>query len=302
MTAAAGAPWAPALARPHGGRQEDSRTESELARLAHLAANQRALLFDSTRCIGCRACEIACDEANDLGRTEDDILDGRQAEDARALAPDVWTYVTYHQVEGDPSTGVYGKVQCMHCIEPACVSSCPVVALEKTDRGPVIYHAEKCLGCRYCELACPFLVPRFEWDTWNPYIRKCDMCWSRQEDGRLPACVEACPEEALILGTREALLKEARARIAAAPRDYVHRIFGEREAGGTNFLHLAGRPFCELGYRQNLPQQSYRGYTHRSMLSVPYVLSSLAVSLGAIAWAINRRGRFMSEEPSEEEN
>ncbi len=260
----------------------------ELSQLARKAAGQAALLYDATLCIGCRACELACNEDNQLGRSEDEIFAGRPAEDARALAPDVWTYVTFHQIEGDPSTASWGKVQCMHCIEPACVSSCPVEALEKTKEGPVIYNQYKCLGCRYCELACPFLVPRFEWDTWNPYIRKCDMCWDLQQQGQPPACVEACPTGALRWGTREELLIEAHARIEASPRNYVHHVYGEQEAGGTAFLHLAGRPFEELGYRRNLPYQSYREYTKPSMLSVPYVLSSLALALGSVAWMVNK--------------
>jgi len=276
------------IAPPTSAKERGTADSEALEQLAEKAAGQAALLYDATLCIGCRACELACNEKNQLGRTDDEIFAGRPAEDARALAPDVWTYVTFHQIEGDPSTASWGKVQCMHCIEPACVSSCPVVALEKTEEGPVIYNQYKCLGCRYCELACPFLVPRFEWETWNPYIRKCDMCYDRQQEGKPPACVEACPTGALLWGTREELLADAKARIEASPRTYVHHVYGEHEAGGTAFLHLAGRPFDELGYRRNLPLESYREYTKQSMLSVPYVLSTLALALGSVAWMVNR--------------
>ena len=281
-----------AQARADGGPRADA---SRLAELAARGADQKAMLFDGTICIGCRECERACNEDNQLGRTEDQISEGLQAQDARALSPNIWTYVTYHEVEGDLSTGTFGKVQCMHCLEPACVVSCPVVALEKTAEGPVVYNPQKCLGCRYCELACPFLVPRFEWDTWNPYIRKCDMCWDLQRDGKPPACVAVCPTGALLSGTRKELLGIAHQRIADQPRDYEHHIYGELEAGGTDFLHLARRPFDELGYRRDLPYRSYRDYTRGSTLSVPYVLSGLSLSLGAVAWAVNRR-RAMSHE------
>ena len=269
---------------------------SSPAELAERAVSQRAVLFDSTRCVGCRSCELACNQANELGRTPEQIFEGSDAEDARALAPDVFTYVTRHDVGGAPSTSVFGKVQCMHCIEPACASSCPVSALEKTEAGPVIWHGELCLGCRYCMMACPFLVPRFEWHSINPAIRKCEMCYERQLEGKPPACVEACPTGALQAGTREELLAEAHARIEANPKDYVHHVYGETEAGGTNLLHIAGRPFEELGYRANLPDISYRSLTRPAMATIPYVLNGLGVVLGLAAWTVNRRKAVEEEE------
>jgi formate dehydrogenase iron-sulfur subunit len=253
------------------------------------ASGHYALLFDSTLCIGCRSCELACEAENALGRTKDEIFQGRDANDARALAPDVYTYVTFHQLEADPSTAAFGKVQCMHCIEPACVSSCPVGALEKTEEGPVVWREDLCLGCRYCMMACPFLVPRFEWDSRNPRIRKCDMCYERLLEGKSPACVASCPTGAMKFGKRDDLLSEAYRRIADRPRKYVHHVYGEHEAGGTDFLHLASRPFDELGYRRDLPTRSYRDYTRPAMATIPYIMSGLAAMLGAVAWVVNRR-------------
>jgi formate dehydrogenase iron-sulfur subunit len=261
----------------------------DIADLTDRAAEQRAMLFDSTLCVGCRACELACNEHNALGRTTDEIFQGRPAEDVRALAPDVFTYVTFHQLEADPTSAAFGKVQCMHCIEPACVSSCPVAALHKTAEGPVVWESDRCLGCRYCMMACPFLVPRFEWESRNPRIRKCDMCYDLQINGEPPACVAACPTTALRIGTRQELLEEANRRIGEKPRSYVHHIYGEHEAGGTNFLHLAARPFDDLGYRRNLPTRSYREYTKPAMATIPYVIGGLGFALGTIRWVANRR-------------
>jgi formate dehydrogenase iron-sulfur subunit len=259
--------------------------EAEIESLAARACDQAAMLYDATICIGCRACELGCEEYNQLGRTEDEIFEGRPAEDSRALATDVYTYITFHEaIPGDPSSASFGKVQCMHCIEPACASSCPVSALEKTEEGPVIWHDDLCLGCRYCMMACPFLVPRFEWHKLNPRIQKCTMCYDRQLEGGIPACVEMCPTGSLLFGTREELLNEARTRIETNPRGYVHHIYGEREAGGTAFLHLAGQPFEDLGYRRNLPYRSYRDYTRPVMHTIPYILSGLGLVLGAAAW------------------
>ncbi len=269
--------------------QPAAAAPASLERLTQQASKQWAMLFDSTLCVGCRSCEVACNKKNDLGRTPTEIFEGRDAQDARALAPDVFTYVTFHQWEADPSTAAFGKVQCMHCIEPACAASCPVAALHKTPEGPVVWDGSLCLGCRYCMMACPFLVPRFEWESRNPRIRKCDMCWDRQMEGKPPACVEACPTKALKAGTREELLQAAYDRINARPRKYVHHVYGEHEAGGTNFLHIAGRPFDELGYRRNLPLRSYREYTRPAMATIPYVLGGLGLALGAVRWVVVRR-------------
>jgi formate dehydrogenase iron-sulfur subunit len=267
----------------------DAAAETPAQTLADQAAAQRAMLYDSTLCVGCRACEVACNEDNQLGRTTEEIFQGRPAEDVRALAPDVFTYVTFHQLEADPSSAAFGKVQCMHCIEPACISSCPVAALHKTAEGPVVWDGTRCLGCRYCMMACPFLVPRFEWDSRNPRIRKCDMCYDLQAKGEQPACVAACPTGALKSGTRAELLEEARRRIAEKPRGYVHHVYGELEAGGTNFLHVAARPFDQLGYRRNLPTRSYREYTRPAMSTIPYVIGGLGLVLGTVRWVTDRR-------------
>jgi len=264
--------------------------------LATTAAEQRAMLFDSTLCVGCRSCEIACNKKNDLGRTTDEIHEGRPAQDARALAPNVYTYVTLHQWEGAPSTAAFGKVQCMHCIEPACVSSCPVSALHKTVEGPVVWDGSRCLGCRYCMMACPFVVPRFEWHSRNPRIRKCNMCADLLAEGKPPACVAACPTHALRAGTRAELLEEAHRRIADRPRRYVHQVYGEFEAGGTNFLHIAGQPFDELGYRRNLPLRSYRAYTRPAMAAIPFVLGGLSLVLGAVRWVADREANVAASE------
>jgi formate dehydrogenase iron-sulfur subunit len=276
-------------------------SESSTADLAKQAANQHAMLFDSTLCVGCRSCEIACNKKNDLGRTPDEIHEGRPAEDARALAPNVFTYVTFHQWEADPSTAAFGKVQCMHCIEPACVSSCPVSALHKTPDGPVVWDGSRCLGCRYCMMACPFLVPRFEWHSRNPRIRKCNMCADLQAEGKPPACVAACPTHALRWGTRAELLEEAHRRIANRPRRYEHHVYGEFEAGGTNFLHLAGRPFEELGYRRGLPTRSYRSHTRPAMAAIPFVLGGLSLLLGGVRWVADREALVAEAEDPEED-
>jgi formate dehydrogenase iron-sulfur subunit len=266
-----------------------------------VAGEQAAILYDSTLCIGCRACEMACAEENQLGRTNEEIFEGCSFQDQRALGSEVFSCVTQHPLRADPSAVAFGKVQCMHCLDPACASVCPVGAMEKTPEGPVVWHSELCLGCRYCMMACPFEVPRFEWGSVNPRIRKCEMCYERVRDGERPACVEICPSGALSFGSRDELLSEAHGRIAERPREYVHHVYGEREAGGTTVLHLAAYPFESLGYKSDVPEVSPAAATRPAMAAIPFVLNGVALLLGASAWLTRRKGPLPPLTSEEEE-
>jgi formate dehydrogenase iron-sulfur subunit len=134
------------------------------------------------------------------------------------------------------------------CIDPACASACPVSALQKLDNGAVVYDRKRCIGCRYCMLACPFHIPRFEWDKVIPVIAKCTLCRDRLDLGEGPSCAQACPAGALVWGHRDELLAEAESRLAANPERYVDGIYGKDEAGGTSVLYLSGVPFKKLGF------------------------------------------------------
>jgi formate dehydrogenase iron-sulfur subunit len=265
------------------------------------SGTQAAILYDSTLCIGCRACELACNEENQLGRAIEEIFAGCAFQDNRALAADVFSCVTQHADDADPSNVAFGKAQCMHCLDPACASVCPVGAMEKTREGPVVWHPELCLGCRYCMMACPFEVPRFEWDSPNPRIRKCTMCHERVRAGERPACVEICPSGALAFGSRDELLSEAQRRIAERPREYVHHVYGQYEAGGTSVLHLAAKPFDELGYKAGLPEVSPVAATRPAMATIPFVLNGLALFVGVSAWLTRRKGKLEPLRGKEEE-
>lgn len=174
------------------------------------------------------------------------------------------------------------KRQCMHCVDPACVSACPVAALRKTPRGSVIYDAGRCLGCRYCMIACPFSVPRYEWDSGlTPKVGKCDFCDDRLAAGLAPACVSACPTGALKLGRRQAVLMEAKARLGSRPDRY-RAIYGEHTVGGTSWIYLADHPMEELGFRTDLPDQSLAALTWRALSKVPFVVIGVGLFLGGI--------------------
>lgn len=222
------------------------------------------MLYDSTRCVGCQSCEYACAEANNLPEPDEypdaEVL--RKTDETRRSVINA-----FNTSEGE----LYVKTQCMHCNQPACVSACLTKAMYKTKEGPVIWREDKCMGCRYCMVSCPFDVPKFEYHSPNPRIQKCDMCFGRLKEGQIPACAENCPAEALMFGTRRELIKEARKRIHENPDMYVDHIYGEHEAGGTGFLYLAGVPFSELGFNTKIQNESYPALSKGFLYSVPSI-------------------------------
>lgn len=260
------------------------------------AGDQVGILIDTTNCIGCRACQLACKKKNNL--PEDAIRLPAQKTFPQTLSANTFTLLEFHQVGMNGEEPVFRTVkkQCMHCLEPACAAVCPVGAIVKTPKGPVTYDAEKCLGCRYCMAACPFGVPKFEWDSANPRIRKCTMCADRIEQGQLPACVEACPAGALQFGSRKELVAEAQARLSKAPDQYTPYIYGLTEVGGTSVLYLANVAFEELGMNTHLPQTAMPDLTLQVMEKVPGVAIGVALLMGGVAWLRNR-GKAHDDEP-----
>jgi formate dehydrogenase iron-sulfur subunit len=200
------------------------------------------LLYDTTKCIGCKTCVVACKEANDLppDNRDDPLHDAPTALNDRTKN----IIKLYTDDEGRVS---YFKQQCMHCIDPACVGACMIGALQKREYGIVTWESNRCIGCRYCQVACPFNIPKFEWASRTPRIIKCELCNHRLAEGKEPACTEVCPREAVIYGTREELLAEAKRRIETEPGRYVNQVYGETEGGGTQCLYLSHVPFEKLG-------------------------------------------------------
>jgi formate dehydrogenase iron-sulfur subunit len=184
----------------------------------------------------------------------------------------------------------------MHCQEPTCASVCLVKALHKTPRGAVVYEPDICMGCRYCVQACPFDVPRFEWGSLTPRVRKCGFCAARLAVGRPNACAEACPTGATIAGEREALLREARARLSAEPAKYVHKIYGEHDAGGTSVLVLSPVRFSRLGLPEGLPGEPLPSPTYRALSEVPAVAAGAGVFLAGLWWLTRRRAEVKQVE------
>ena len=237
------------------------------------------VLVDLTRCIGCRTCEAACNREQGLPEpvkpfddmsVYDEVFHGGQK---RRTDENAFTVVNrYDQEKGDP---VYRKIQCNHCNEPACLTSCFVNAYTKTREGAVIYNSKVCVGCRMCMTACPFYIPAYAYSSaFNPVIRKCILCYdTRLKFGKPPACVEACPQEALIFGHRKNLVKIAHERIRANPDRYVDHVYGETEVGGTAWMYLSGVPFEDVQFDTTLQKEPILANAQDFLSQVPMVLA-----------------------------
>jgi len=238
-----------------------------------------AVLVDTTRCVGCRTCEVVCAETNGLPEPD---LDDALLVHTRSPGTTQWSVINRFDTDAGE---VFVKRQCMHCVQPACASACLTRAMKKTDEGPVIWRENKCMGCRFCMVSCPFDMPKFEYRSAVPHIQKCRMCFDRLVEGQQPACVENCPAEALTFGKRSEMIAEARRRIYAEPGGYVEQIYGEHEVGGTGWLYLASVPFEQLGFRTDLGSVAYPRLTEDFLYGVPIVLTLWPAFLLALSQA-----------------
>jgi Fe-S-cluster-containing dehydrogenase component len=204
-------------------------------------------------------------------------------EEKRRTDDKSYTVVNRYDVGAEGASPVFRKFQCNHCMEPACASSCFVDAYTKTPEGAVVYDASVCVGCRYCLVACPFDVPTYEYDEpLEPKVMKCTLCHPLLLEGKLPACVEICPQESLLYGRREDLIAVARERIRKHPDRYVDHIYGEHEVGGTNWLYISGTPFEELGLRTDLGTTPAPKLTSGALSAVPIIIALWPALLGGI--------------------
>jgi len=272
------------------------------------------MLFDATRCVGCRACQSACKAANNL---PPDKVTGPTGGEYDAPTDLNGTTKNIIKVFEDGEKRAFMKQQCMHCVDPSCVSVCMMGALhkeglgkrhidgEKVGSGIVLYDKWTCVGCRYCQIACAFNVPKFEWDEALPLIVKCELCRHRADpkaDAKSayaaanPACCEVCPAKAVVFGKREALLADAKKRLQAEPARYTPHVYGTTEGGGTQVLYLApaGLAFKQLGLPE-LPEESSAHFSE-SVSHAPYLHGITPIALyAAMAFVINRNKKKEEE-------
>jgi Fe-S-cluster-containing dehydrogenase component len=257
------------------------------------------VLHDTTRCIGCRKCEEACNSVNSLPPPEQPYTDLTVLDENRRT--DAGTFTVVNRFSGNNGAlPVYVKNQCNHCLEPACASACFVKALKKVPSGAVVYDESLCVGCRYCMIACPFNIPAYEYDEpLTPRVMKCDMCQPRLEKGLLPGCAESCPKAALTFGPREKLIEIARQRISKYPNRYVNHIYGEQEMGGTSWLYLSDHPFGEIGLREDLGVQAAQQFTAGPLSAVPIVVGLWPVLLLGIYAISKGRDKMAQQEKTD---
>jgi Fe-S-cluster-containing dehydrogenase component len=282
----------------------------------HLPHDAVGILYDATLCIGCKSCMVNCKEYNSVPDgalyqkdgsipyehiTPNQIYDAPKDLSSKTLNI-IKAYKSGTGENKDTEEDGYSfiKMHCLHCIDPACASVCPVAALHKDpNTGVVSYDKEKCIGCRYCQIACPFGIPKFEWETATPRIVKCQLCHHRYKDGGYSACCEFCPTGASIFGKVKDLREEAKRRLTLDPGSYYNyplqtvdspkkmpkevspynnHIYGMEEAGGTQYLMMAGVPFNKLGLNPNVTSQAYPDLTWDYIVKIPWLIGGLIIA------------------------
>ena len=265
------------------------------------------VLVDLSRCVGCRSCEAACNRVQKLPAPEkpfndfsvfDEIHHGqkRRTDETR------YTIVNRYDIPGREHP-LFRKIQCNHCLEPACLTSCFVNAYTKTPEGAVIYDSSVCVGCRTCMVACPFYIPTFRYSSaFKPRIMKCVFCYdTRLTKGLPPACVEGCPQEALTFGRRTDLVAAGKQRIRENPGTYVDHLYGEHEAGGTSWMYLSPAPFEQVGIDTTVPKEPILNYVKDFLSIVPMVLTIWPALFAGFHLLATRKDKMAEQKKNEGE-
>lgn len=196
------------------------------------------VLYDASKCTGCRACSVACKQWQELPGEKTTLISSIQSQ--RSFTPTTWTFISFRETAAGPNgraDWLFRKEQCMHCSEAACMKACNYGAIGRTPQGFVVIDQSKCIGCGYCETNCPFHVPRIDEHTNKAF--KCHGCPDRVENGLTPACVKTCQTGALTFGPRQDMLSTAAARLNHIKPSYPQaNIYGANELGGLHFTYI----------------------------------------------------------------
>ena len=265
------------------------------------------VLVDLSRCVGCRSCEAACNREQKLPAPEKpfndfSVFDEMHHGQKRRTDETRYTIVNRYDIPGREHP-LFRKIQCNHCLEPACLTSCFVNAYTKTPEGAVIYDSSVCVGCRTCMVACPFYIPTFRYSSaFKPRIMKCVFCHdTRLTKGLPPACVEACPQEALTFGRRTDLVAAGKQRIRENPGNYVDHLYGEHEAGGTSWMYLSPAPFEQVGIDTTVPKEPILNYVKDFLSIVPMVLTIWPALFAGFHLLATRKDKMAEQKKNEGE-
>lgn len=253
------------------------------------------MLIDLSKCMGCRGCQVACKQWNNLPGEQTTL--GNDLTNPQQRSAYTWTTIEFLTTEREGKTlSTFTKSGCLHCLEPACESVCIAAAIKKQANGAVTIDHDKCIGCRYCQIGCPFGVPKYEFDKSVPRMQKCDMCFTRIEAGYEPACATTCPSDAILFGERDELMKIAKERIAKGGGKYVDHVYGEQEAGGTSVLYISAVPLDLTALNLSVTHEAVPSFTWKAMKQLPALLGVVATaSLGLLAYS-HRRATLEAEQ------
>lgn len=254
----------------------------------------KALMHDMTCCIGCRGCQVSCKQWNDLpANPPGEFFQGPGYQNPADLDARTYTLITYNEVQQNGRFNwVFGKLQCKHCLEPACAAICPVDAIHKNEMGVVHVDRETCIACQLCATVCPFNVPKFAEEDGK--MHKCWLCLDKLEAGQVSACAKTCAPGAIFMGERDDVLKEAKRRISAGAGKYINHIYGAEEAGGCCVFHISDVPFNLLGF-PDVPKeviQVSKAEIFDTLQHLNPATIAASVFVAGIGWVVKRRNEL----------
>ncbi len=258
-----------------------------------------AMLIDESICMGCRGCQVACKQWNDLPG-EETVQQGSY-ENPPDLSPTTWTRVKFTElIQGDSLQWLFLTLGCFHCGDPACVEVCPTGALKQDPLlGIVTLERELCNGCGYCTQFCPFGIPRLDTDllSGEGKASKCNFCQDRVTNGLSPACVKTCPAGAFKFGERDELLVKAHARVEQLKQAGFPdaNLYGENEMGGLGRLYVLKERPSVYGLPEN-PQYPVMANLWQDVVQPLGTVAFVAAALAMLGFYFVARRNIEMEE------